>query len=147
MNIQVIGVCGLSLPCTGGFQAGPEDLEARAAFLFGPARLAARFAWFEQVTLPSLLGQTDQDARFVVLASAGMPASWRERLLAAVPPGGPVEVDFAEPAPHPRLCNDAITARIADRGDVVAQFRVDDDGVRWTMSPARGRTSRNAPCR
>ena len=42
-----------------------------------PARLALRFSLFEIITLPSLLGQTDQDFTWVLLIDPALDARYR----------------------------------------------------------------------
>lgn len=127
MNIQVLGLCRFSLIVNGGFQTGPTDPVERAAFLFEETRLAGRFAWFEELLIPSLQHQDDDRFRFVVLASSALPVRWQNRLREAVADCPQVEVEFAEPGPHNTVTNSAIQRRIDPRADAVAQFRLDDD--------------------
>lgn len=55
---------------------------ADPALLFDPARLEERFHYFEMITLPGLLHQTDPDFRHMVLSSGLMPKRYRARLRA-----------------------------------------------------------------
>ncbi len=127
MRIQVIGVCRYSLLVSGGFRVAPDDLNARAAYLFDEARMAQRFAWFCHVLLPCLRAQTDTDFRFVVLASKQMPQKWKMLLRQAVRGNPQVELDFVAPGAHHSVANAAIRDRLEGDADVIAQFRVDDD--------------------
>lgn len=127
MQIQVLGLCRFSLLIEGGYKRAPDDMEARAAFLFDPRRLAMRFAWFRNVTLPALRAQTEKDFRFVVLTSEALPEPWRSRLLEMVAAIPQIEVDFAAPGPHHRVANDALRRRFSPDADLIAQFRIDDD--------------------
>ncbi len=61
-----------------------SDASRQAEQLFDPQRLIRRFALFENITLPSLVRQTDGDFRLIVLAAAKMPEVFRQRLLALV---------------------------------------------------------------
>lgn len=127
MQIQVLGLCRFSLLVDGGYKRAPQDMAERAAFLFDPRRLAMRFAWFRNVTLPALRAQTEKDFRFIVLTSDSLPEPWRSTLLAMVADIPQIEVEFAAPGPHHQVASDALRRRIDPDAEVVAQFRVDDD--------------------
>lgn len=127
MRIQAIGICRFSLLIEGGFKRSPEDLARRAGFLFDPRRLALRFAWFRNVTLPCLRAQSEADFRFVILTSESLPAPWRDELLAMVAGIPQIEVEFATPGPHHTVANAALRRRLDPDADIIAQFRIDDD--------------------
>ncbi len=50
------------------------------AGLFDEDRLKARFSLFENITLPSLVAQTDPDFKQIVLSSTRMPNKWKTHL-------------------------------------------------------------------
>ncbi|MFT4012724.1 MAG: glycosyltransferase [Paracoccus sp. (in: a-proteobacteria)] len=132
--MNIVGICRFSLLGRGDWKAyqgkSEAELEAvyreKAAELFAPDRMEARLATFEHLTLASLRAQSDQDFRFVVLASEQMPATYRARLdaiCAAVPQVrvfyfGTTAVDEAQ-----CVAFDRIRASFAD----TLQFRLDDD--------------------
>ena len=48
--------------------------------LYEESRLKARFFYFENITIPSLLAQSDPDFQQIVLSSLRMPEKWQKRL-------------------------------------------------------------------
>jgi hypothetical protein len=66
--MQAIGICRFSYPGEGGFQVEHDDMQARMAYLYAPARMEERFATLETMMLPPLRAQTDDGYR-------GQPAS------------------------------------------------------------------------
>lgn len=77
---QIIGVCRFSYLGEGGFQTQHHDVERAARILYEVPRMLRRFAYFENICLPSLAAQTDQDFRLVALIGDTMPFRWRKRL-------------------------------------------------------------------
>lgn len=71
----------------------PDANGSGLARLYDETRMARRFFLFENLTLPSLIHQTDNDFRTVILSSSLMPDCYKERLstLAARLPGAVVE--------------------------------------------------------
>lgn len=106
----------------------PDEGDAALARLYDETRMARRFFLFENLTLPSLIGQTDKDFRTVIMSSDVMPERFKERLLAnaAKLPGSVVEFsphrrgDFA----FGRFMAEASAPKL--RGSSV-HFRLDDD--------------------
>lgn len=125
--LQVIGLCRFSVLSSGGFQSMPDDLAARRAALYDPARLARRFAWFEEVALPPLRAQSDPDFRLVVLTGVDLPEAWRARLDRAVASLPQAVVEAVPPGDHRAQCGAALARHVERRGGVVAQVRMDDD--------------------
>jgi Putative rhamnosyl transferase len=74
-------------------RAKPDADGTGLARLYDEARMARRFFLFENLTLPSLIHQTDRDFRTVIMSSSLMPDRYKERLsaLAAKLPGAVVE--------------------------------------------------------
>jgi hypothetical protein len=76
----------------------PDEDGAALARLYDETRMARRFFLFENLTLPSLLAQTDNDFRTVIMSSDVMPDRYKDRLnvLAARLPGAVVEYSHHE---------------------------------------------------
>ena len=128
MRVQMIGLCRFSYLGGRGFQVEHETLEQRRAFLYDPDRLARRWAWFEAVTLPGLLAQTDPDFRLVVMTGPDLPQPWLGRLqdLAAAHPQ--IRVELVPPMEHHRAaCARALHPHIDADAEWVGQFKHDDD--------------------
>jgi hypothetical protein len=103
------------------------DGEALAR-LYDDRRMARRFFLFENLTLPSLIAQTDKDFTTVILSSDVMPDRYKERLsaLAARLPGAIVEYSASR---RGDLALQKFMTRAAEpksRGSSV-HFRLDDD--------------------
>jgi hypothetical protein len=71
----------------------PNDDGSALARLYDETRMARRFFLFENLTLPSLIHQTDQAFKTVIMSSSVMPDPFKDRLsaLAAKLPGAVVE--------------------------------------------------------
>ncbi len=126
-GIQLLGLTRFSVPSEGAFQVEHASIGERRAFLYDPARLALRFAWFENVTLPGIAAQKDPGFRLVVLMGEDFPEPWRSRMLAHVARIPQLTAHFAPPGHHRRICADAMRAHIDPAAEVVLQFRLDDD--------------------
>ena len=127
-RIQMLGLCRFSYLGGRGFQVEHESLEDRRAFLYDPERLARRWFWFENVTLPGLVAQTDPDFTLVLMTGSDLPEPYLSRLreltelmpqfkLALVPPMDR-HLDACMAATRPHLDPDA---------EIVGHFRQDDD--------------------
>ncbi|MEM8850031.1 MAG: glycosyltransferase [Pseudomonadota bacterium] len=122
-----LGICRFSFVGRGDWTAwrrgrSPDRLEI-ARQLYDMARMERRFWTLENLLLPSLLGQTQEEWRLVLLTSDLMPQAMQNRLRAAASdPRVEIEVSSAEDV------NGAIVPVIERLGlkDAV-QFRVDDD--------------------
>lgn len=128
MRVQMLGLCRFSYLGGRGFQVAHDSLEARRAFLYDPERLARRWFWFENVTLPGLLAQTDPDFTLVLMTGPDLPEPYLSRLreLTEIAP----QFKLALVAPmdlHLAACLEAITPNIEANADVVGHFRQDDD--------------------
>ena len=125
--MQVIGLCRFSYLGEGGFQVEHASLEERAAFLYDPERLEARFRTFEACTLPALRAQTDPDFTFLVVIGDSFPIWARTRLetlLADIPQS---VIQPHPPRQHRAVMRDAIKTLRLDTGAPCLQFRMDDD--------------------
>lgn len=71
----------------------PDEDGAALARLYSETRMARRFFLFENLTLPSLINQTDRAFKTVIMSSSVMPDRFKDRLRAIVAklPGGVVE--------------------------------------------------------
>lgn len=126
-GLQILGLCRFSVPSTGGFQVSHESIEERRAFLYDPARLEQRFAWFEKVTLPALAAQQNKAFKLIVMMGEDFPDPWRSRLEAHIARIPQLVGYDAPPLHHRKICSDAILGHIDPNAEAVAQFRMDDD--------------------
>lgn len=105
-----------------------DTLVERRTFLYDAARLKRRWFWFENVTLPGLVAQTDADFTLVLMTGSDLPEPYLSRLrmlcdsvpqfrLALIPP---MEA-------HLDACRAAIAPHVDPDADIVAHFRQDDD--------------------
>lgn len=125
--MQIIGLCRFSYPALGGFQVKHETAEERAAFLYSPARLDQRFAFFEAITLPSILAQTDKNFAFIILVGKDLPAPYLARLLDLCDPHHNIQVTAREAGPHRPVMQEVINSVRLDMSKPCIQFRLDDD--------------------
>jgi len=125
--MQVLGLCRFSWPAIGGFQITHDTPQERARYLYAPARLEERFAYFESFTLPSLRGQTDPDFTLVVVIGPDLPEAPQRRLRALLASLPQAVVQVHPPGQHRPVMQDAINAaRRWDKRRCI-QFRMDDD--------------------
>lgn len=127
MRVQVLGLCRFSMLVESDFQTTGADLAENRRILYDPARMAERFAWFENLCLPPLLGQTDPDFTLVVATGEDLPEPWLSRLreLAAGVPQ--LRLRQVAPGRHAPICKALLAEQLDPAADVVAQFRMDDD--------------------
>lgn len=147
---EVIGLCRFSYPALGGFQRRHDTPEARARYLYAPARLEERFRLFETVTLPSLRAQTDPDFTFLVVIGTDFPQRDRlEALLADLPQA---VIRAFPPGRQRDVMARAITEARRPGPRFSQQFRLDDDDgvgrsfvarLRQTVQDARPLFERN----
>lgn len=104
-----------------------RDEDERFNLLYDAGRMAERFYFFENITLPSIRAQIDKDFRILVVSSAVMPEEYRQRLNAAVADIPQIEVVYSSAA-H---ITDELNPRIADMTAGIRRktvhFRLDDD--------------------
>ena len=124
-DAEVIGLCRFSYPALGGFQKQHDSPEARARYLYDPARLDERFRLFEAVTLAGIRGQTDPDFLFLVVIGQDFPQRDRlERLLADIPQA---RILAYPPRQHRPVMQEAINSQRNPDAPLSLQFRLDDD--------------------
>ncbi|WP_323032994.1 putative rhamnosyl transferase [Paracoccus sp. (in: a-proteobacteria)] len=128
MRVQMLGLCRLSYLGGRGFQVMHETIEERRAFLYDPERLARRWFWFENVTLPGLLAQTDPDFTLILMTGPDLPEPYLSRLreLTEIMPQARLEL-IPPMEKHLDACLAATAPHIQHDADVVGHFRQDDD--------------------
>jgi hypothetical protein len=111
---------------------GQSGWKSKAAtdpgLLFEPERLDGRLKYFETITLPSLVDQTNFDFRLMVLSSSLMPEPYQERLRELVNDmlgAERVQLMFQPKGSAGRYLRDAVNTGFADK--FVAQTVLDDD--------------------
>ncbi|MEJ2028530.1 MAG: glycosyltransferase [Maritimibacter sp.] len=95
--------------------------------LYAPERMETRFHFFENITLPSLRTQDDQDFRIIVASSEVMPDVYKARLLDICADMPQIKVLFSKFPSIQRTCNKYIRAELADAKERSVHFRLDDD--------------------
>jgi hypothetical protein len=103
---------------------GKEGAEAIEAVL-SDERLSTRFRLFEKYTLPSIIAQTDKNFRIIILASALLPAKWRERLDYLTRNVPQISVHYGKPQPVGQFLNAVLPELAPDEWRTT--FRLDDD--------------------
>lgn len=118
-------------------KSGWRSLASRdAALLFDPDRLEKRFTLYENITLPSLANQTDNDFNLVVLASARMPDKFRTRLQAVTEARlgpGRCFIKFARPGYAGKKMGAIISSRYKDESRIAEVVLDDDDAISNTF--------------
>lgn len=106
----------------------PTPDDSALAELYNETRMARRFHLFENLTLPSLIAQTDRRFTTVIMSSDVMPDRFKERLvaLAARLPGAVVEFSTERRGDlaFRKFMGESLAPRV--RGTAV-HFRLDDD--------------------
>ncbi len=127
-NNQIVGVCRFSYLGDGGFEVSKKKTEEKlAAVLYDQQRMNRRFAFFEQICLPSLAAQTDQDFRLVVLIGTSMPIRFRRRLKDLADTYKFMQVTALEPMGPLNVTKRAYRRGLPDGATHLTGFRIDDD--------------------
>jgi hypothetical protein len=106
----------------------PNEDDSAMAQLYSETRMARRFFLFENLTLPSLIGQTDRNFTTIFMSSDVMPDRYKERLstLASRLPGS--EVVFSSERRGERAFRPFMAAAAGAGGlGSSVHFRLDDD--------------------
>ena len=128
MRIQVVGLCRFSYLGGRGFQVEHDSIEERRGFLYDPDRLARRWHWFQAVTLPALLAQTDPDFTLVIMTGPDLPEPWLGKLHALAETVPQIRLSLIRPMHyHLQAVKHALAPHVEADADVVAHFRQDDD--------------------
>jgi len=124
---QIVGVCRFSYPATGGFRLSAAGQDAIVDALYAPERLHRRFAYFEEICLPSLAAQTDADFTLVALIGDAMPIRWRRRLKALRASYPFLQICAVEPLGPLQATRRAFRIGASEELPFVTGFRLDDD--------------------
>ncbi|TWI34275.1 putative rhamnosyl transferase [Paracoccus sulfuroxidans] len=128
MKVQMLGLCRFSYLGGRGFQVGHDTIEERRAFLYDPARLERRWFWFENVTLPALIAQTDPDFTLVLMTGPDLPEPYLSNLRELCEMFPQFKLALVPPMErHNEACLAAVAPHIQADADVVGHFRQDDD--------------------
>ncbi len=106
----------------------PDEDGITLARLYDETRMAQRFFFFENLTLPSLRAQTDGDFRILLMSSDLMPDRFKTRLAALVAGDPRFTIDFS-PHRHGRraFIGHMRASAGADGQTETVHFRLDDD--------------------
>jgi hypothetical protein len=124
---QIIGVCRFSYLGEGGFQTQKNDFDTAAEILYSVPRMLRRFAFFENICLPSLAAQTDGDFKLVALIGDTMPFRWRKRLKGLMEQYPFLEVCTLEAAGPLNSTRRAFRRAWNGQSTYITGFRIDDD--------------------
>jgi hypothetical protein len=106
----------------------PSEDDSALLALYDETRMARRFHLFENLTLPSLIAQTDRNFTTVIMSSDVMPDRFKERLviLAARLPGAVVEFSASRRGDlaFRRFIAESLAPRMSG---TAVHFRLDDD--------------------
>ena len=102
------------------------DIEKAKLELWNPMRMAIRFWLFEQVLLPSLDNQIDQDFVVSLLISDDLPQKYRDRIEAIVQERKTLRIHAITKIDIDEALREQISASQLD-GHKEVHFRIDDD--------------------
>lgn len=126
---QLVGLIRFSyFARSGGWNIKVSSDEHKSA-LFDKKRMALRFRLFEKLTLPSLLNQTDNDFKCVILGSDQMPENYQLKLLDMIE--GYENISFLPmpPMQHHVAIAKALEQAKDSTADLFTSFRLDDDDM------------------
>ncbi|WP_428926607.1 glycosyltransferase [Marinibacterium sp. SX1] len=126
-RIRIIGLLRFSVLTPTYYSERFPTLDAIAAHIWSPERMALRFHLFEKLCLPSLTGQTDADFECIILTGERLPAAYRDRLADLLAPHPNLHLRAVGTDNHYQLLKDGYNS--IDLGDAThkALFRLDDD--------------------
>lgn len=106
----------------------PDEDGAALARLYDETRMARRFFLFENLTLPSLLHQTDQGFKTVIMSSSVMPDRFKARLSAICAPLPGAVVEFSDETRGDYAFHRFMLESAGYKGRASSvHFRLDDD--------------------
>lgn len=106
----------------------PDEDGSALARLYDETRMARRFFLFENLTLPSLLHQTDADFRTVIMSSSVMPDRFKDRLTAVAARLPNSVVEFSETQRGDLAFHKFIVEAAGFKArETSVHFRLDDD--------------------
>jgi Putative rhamnosyl transferase len=101
--------------------------EELAKALYEPRRMERRFFLFENLCLPSIARQANQNFRLVILASKIMPDIYKDRLAEVTAPIPQIEILYGDGQHVTDVFNPRIAEMVAGIEGPTAHFRLDDD--------------------
>lgn len=104
-----------------------QSIEDLARMLYEPRRMERRFFLFENLCLPSIQAQTNQNFRLVILASKIMPEVYKERLAEITAPVPQIEILYGDGQHVTEVFNPRIAEMVEGIEGPTAHFRLDDD--------------------
>lgn len=110
-----------------GVSGWKSDISKDKELLFDPDRLRRRIRLFQQITLPTLLAQTDQNFHHLVLSSSEMPDAAKQELKSVCKTalGDRCTVDFKPVGPARKFLRHFMVHKF--QKNAVAQVVLDDD--------------------
>lgn len=124
----IVGHIRFSFYGTTDTRSKPDESGEALARLYDESRMARRFHLFENLTLPSLQAQTDQDFRIVVMSSSLMPDRFKDRLNAIMAPFPNAVVDYSVYQRGDKAFRDHMLGSLGPgRNGTAVHFRLDDD--------------------
>lgn len=128
MRVQMLGLCRFSYLGERGFQVEHATIDQRRAFLYDAGRLARRWFWFENVTLPAFMKQSDPDFTLVLMTGPDLPDPFMTRLVGLADSVPQIRLSVVPPRKHHLpACWEAVAPHVDPTADVVGHFRQDDD--------------------
>lgn len=124
---KCVGVMRFSVLTPTYYSEKFDGLDAIAAHIFAPDRMALRFHIFERLVLPSLLKQSDAGFDLVILTAERMPDEYKDRMLELLREAPHIHLHPVGTDKHYQLLKGAFN--LIDPGDATHRilFRLDDD--------------------
>lgn len=125
--MNVVGHCRFSYFGISDTGRAIGDLDKAMELLWNPQRMAVRFHLFENITLPSIRNQSDQDFQFVLIASEQMPAVFRDRLETLIEADKNIRILWTSNPSISKASRSLMLEASNDGRDRALHFRLDDD--------------------
>lgn len=125
--MKVYGFCRFSFFGQSDTGKHVQSVEDAQRLLWNHERMAVRFHLLENMMLPSIRHQDDQDFSFVILTSHDMPDTYQARLDAAVADMPNVRILRAETRNIGYALKPIMREASNDQRDPAVHFRIDDD--------------------
>ena len=137
-KVQIKGLMRFSYLSENGFAKSVDDLDARRAVLYDPARLERRFKLFERLAFHTMALQDDTNFSCAVLIGECFPDAWRMRLEDIIRDFPPMQIVALPPMVHIQAVKAAYSA-LPDVPEAthIATFRQDDDDGMHRQTTAR----------
>lgn len=125
-STEIVGVMRLSYLSEGGYQRAYKNLEEQKAFLYDKGRLSRCISLFENLALPSLRAQTNQNFRMILLTGEALPQWAEEHILQAID-GTALELVKKAPTRMRLAVSAAYEESFTGKADIEVTFPMDDD--------------------